>query len=144
MVLLIQVKRWLVNISVRTTVRHCTVLFASSLSGESDFLRASHYFISLVARHSWGCSPMKFLSSGKPEITFIGYWLSHLQLRRFPMGRNIYRSHCHPANVLCNAGRLSQFLPRLLLPTRVDGKSCPLAGFHRLLISARHHAGSFK
>jgi len=79
MALLIQVKRWLVNISVRTTVRHCIVPFASSLFGESDFLRASHYFISLVARHSWGCSPMKFLSSGKPEITFIGYWLSHLQ-----------------------------------------------------------------
>ena len=134
MVLLIQVKRWLVNISVRTTARHCTVLFASSLSGESDFLRASHYFISLVARHSWGCSPMKLLGIGYPTC----------RLRRFPMGRNIYRSHCHPANVLCNAGRLSQFLPRLLLPTRVDGKSCPLAGFHRLLISARHHAGSFK
>ena len=37
------------------------------------------FAISLVARYSWGCSPMKFLSSGKPEITFIGYWLSHLQ-----------------------------------------------------------------
>lgn len=32
--------------------RHCIVPFASSLSGESDFLQASHYFISLAARHS--------------------------------------------------------------------------------------------
>ena len=32
MSLLIQVKRWLVNISVRTTARHCIVPFASFLS----------------------------------------------------------------------------------------------------------------
>ena len=88
---------------------------------------------------------MKFLLSGKLEITF--YWVLAIPFAGFAafLWDGIFIGATATRQMfLCNAGSLSRFLPRLLLLTRVDGKSCPLAGFHRLLISARHRTGSFK
>ncbi len=94
--------------------------FLGLLTNETSVIReAGNYFL---------------LGIGNPTYRFC----------RFPVGWHFYRSHCHPTNVLLHAGSFRQFLPCLLLFTRMDGKSCPLARLHRLFISPWHHAGNFK